>query len=189
VQHLNPTGAARVVVDCLVDDPDADRAEVAAVKVYAYEVPEFRLGQEVRFTGLTALPYVLQGQNWVSLSFAAEGFELPGSRARPRYARCRRCTRSDRCVCSSVQQRRRNEERRAGNPSSTSRTRPTGRTAGVRAAPSYGTRVSAGLGPPMPVARLSANRAAYQFPTNRRRRVIQSPRNHSDTFTGGSIKR
>ena len=60
-QDTDDQGRPGWVIDCLVDDPDADRAEVAAVKVYAYEVPEFRLGQEVKFVGLTALPYVLQG--------------------------------------------------------------------------------------------------------------------------------
>jgi hypothetical protein len=62
-------------IDVLVDDPDNDRAEVASVKVAAFEVPVTRLGQEVRFVGLTALPYVAQGSNRVGLSFTAESIE------------------------------------------------------------------------------------------------------------------
>ena len=46
-------------------------------------MPEFRLGHEVRFTGPTALPYVLQGRTRVSLSSAAEGFDLPGQQGNP----------------------------------------------------------------------------------------------------------
>ena len=45
------------------------------MKVAAYEVPVTRLGEEVRFVGLTALPYVLQGSNRVALSFTAESIE------------------------------------------------------------------------------------------------------------------
>ena len=65
-------------VDVFVDDPDADRAEIASVKLASFEVPETRLGEPVTFVGLTALPYVLAGQNRVSLSFSAEGIEGAG---------------------------------------------------------------------------------------------------------------
>jgi hypothetical protein len=65
-------------IDVLVDDPDAERAEVAAVKVASFEVPVTRLGQEVKFVGLTALPYVASGTNRVALSFSAEGMEGAG---------------------------------------------------------------------------------------------------------------
>ena len=91
-QDQDDQGHPGWVTDWLVDDPDADRAEVAAVKVAAvkvnaYEVPEFRRGQKVEFVGLTAVPHVLQVQNRVSLSFAAEGFDPPGQRGR-RQAAC-----------------------------------------------------------------------------------------------------
>jgi hypothetical protein len=56
-QDTNEQGVPMWMVDCLVDDPDADRAKVAAVKVAAYEVPKHRLDQDVRFTGLTAPRY------------------------------------------------------------------------------------------------------------------------------------
>lgn len=69
----NDEGTPMWTVDVLVDDPDADRAEIASVKVAMFEVPETRMGQPVEFIGLTALPYVLSGQNRISLSFTAEG--------------------------------------------------------------------------------------------------------------------
>lgn len=64
------------VVDVMVDDPDADRAEIAGVKIASFEVPETRLGEEVRFVDLVAVPYVAQGTNRVSLSFRAGGIEI-----------------------------------------------------------------------------------------------------------------
>ncbi|MDN5856880.1 MAG: plasmid replication, integration and excision activator, partial [Actinomycetia bacterium] len=68
--------------DVLVDDPDADRAEVAGVKVACYEVPETRLGEEVRFEGLTALPYVNNGR--VALSWSADA--MVGAGKTPKVA-------------------------------------------------------------------------------------------------------
>jgi hypothetical protein len=64
-------------VDVIVDDPDADRAEIAGVEIASVEVPEVKLGEEVRFIGLTCLPYVGQGTNRVALSWSAEGIERP----------------------------------------------------------------------------------------------------------------
>lgn len=66
------------VIDVMVDDPDAERAEIAGVKVASFEVPETRLGDEVRFVGLVAVPYVAQGTGRVALSFRAEGIEGMG---------------------------------------------------------------------------------------------------------------
>lgn len=63
------------VVDVMVDDPEADRAEIAAVKVATYEVPETRLGDEVRFVNLVAVPYVAQGTGRVAMSYRADGIE------------------------------------------------------------------------------------------------------------------
>ena len=74
-QDTNEDGVPMWTIDVLVDDPDDERAEVASVKVAAFEVPVTRLGQEVRFVGLTALPYVAQGSNRVGLSFTAESIE------------------------------------------------------------------------------------------------------------------
>jgi hypothetical protein len=77
-QDKDDNGRPIWVVDVMVDDPDADRAEIASVKVAMYEVPSTTLGQEVKFIGLTALPYVMQGSNRVALSFTAEGMEGAG---------------------------------------------------------------------------------------------------------------
>jgi hypothetical protein len=51
------------VIDCLIDGDDGDRAQIASVKVASFDVPEFRLGDEVRFSGLVAVPYMQQGSN------------------------------------------------------------------------------------------------------------------------------
>jgi hypothetical protein len=71
-QDANEHGVPMWTIDCIVDDPDADRAEIASVKIASYEVPVTRLGEEVQFVGLTALPYVAQGSNRISWSFTAE---------------------------------------------------------------------------------------------------------------------
>lgn len=81
-QDTNEAGVPMWIIDVLVDDPDAERAEVASVKVAAYEVPETRLGQEVKFVGLVALPYVQQGTSRVALSFSADSIEGIGQVAR-----------------------------------------------------------------------------------------------------------
>lgn len=61
------------VVDVMVDDPDADRAEIAAVKVAAWEQPVTSFGDVITFVNLVALPYVVQGTGRVGLSFTADG--------------------------------------------------------------------------------------------------------------------
>jgi hypothetical protein len=76
-QDTDEQGRPMWIADVIVDDADSQRAEIASVKIASYEIPETRLGEEVRFVGLTALPYVLQGTNRVALSFTAEGIERP----------------------------------------------------------------------------------------------------------------
>ena len=83
-QDKNDQGVPMWTVDVLVDDPDADRAEVAGVKVASYDEPVTKLGVEVRFVGLVALPYVAQGTNRVALSFSAEGIDT--GNAKPQAA-------------------------------------------------------------------------------------------------------
>lgn len=73
-QDKNENGVPLWVVDCLLAD-DADRAEIVSVKVASYDEPKTELGKEVRFRGLTALPYVQQGTNRVALSFSADGID------------------------------------------------------------------------------------------------------------------
>ena len=63
------------VVDVLVDDDDADRAEVVGVKVASADQPVTAKWQPVRFVGLSVSPYVAQGTGRVALSFTAEGIE------------------------------------------------------------------------------------------------------------------
>jgi hypothetical protein len=64
-------GRTIYVVDCLVMDDDADRAEIASVKVAAHAQPTVTFGQEVEFAGLVAVPYVQNGR--VQMSFRANG--------------------------------------------------------------------------------------------------------------------
>lgn len=71
-QDTDDQGRPMWIVDVMVDDPEATRAEIASVKVASFEVPSTRLGTPVEFVGLTALPYVQQGTNRVALSFNAE---------------------------------------------------------------------------------------------------------------------
>lgn len=80
-QDTNENGVPMWIVDVLVDDPEADRAEVAGVKVASYDPPRTELAKDVKFRGLIALPYVEQGTNRVKLSFSAEGIEGQGKPA------------------------------------------------------------------------------------------------------------
>jgi hypothetical protein len=81
-QDTDDQGRPMWVVDVIVDDPDSQRAEIASVKIAAYEVPATRLGEEVQFIGLIALPYVQQGTSRVALSFSADGLEGIGQVSR-----------------------------------------------------------------------------------------------------------
>lgn len=69
------TGMPLWVVDVLVDDPDSDRAEVAAVKIASHDEPRTPKWQPVKFRNLVAVPYVDSGTNRVKLSFRADGIE------------------------------------------------------------------------------------------------------------------
>jgi hypothetical protein len=85
-QAKDDAGVPVWVVDVLVDDPDADRAEIAGVKVASWDQPVTKLGQDVRFRGLLATPYVAQGTNRVALSFIADGIEGQAAPAKPAAA-------------------------------------------------------------------------------------------------------
>ncbi len=69
------TGLPLWVVDVLVDDDDADRAEIAGVKVSARDEPVTEKWRPVKFIGLVAVPYVDNGSGRVALSWRAEGIE------------------------------------------------------------------------------------------------------------------
>jgi hypothetical protein len=60
--EVDDQGRTIYIVDCLVDDPLADRAEIAAVKVPASRPPVTTMGQELEFVGLVAIPYAQNGR-------------------------------------------------------------------------------------------------------------------------------
>lgn len=72
-QDKDENGTPLWVIDCLVDDPDADRAEIAGVKVASFDEPRTQKWQPVRFVGLVAVPYVDKGSGRVALSWRADG--------------------------------------------------------------------------------------------------------------------
>lgn len=80
-QDSNAEGVPMWVVDVLVDDDDADRAEVVSVKVASFEEPSTTKWQPVRFRNLIALGYVAQGTNRVAFSFTADAIEAAGKSA------------------------------------------------------------------------------------------------------------
>lgn len=67
------------VVDCLLDDDTAERAEVVSVKVPSWDEPKTTKWQPVRFSGLVCVPWVGDGSRRVSLSFRASGIETPAA--------------------------------------------------------------------------------------------------------------
>jgi hypothetical protein len=64
-------GRTIYVVDCLVQDDTAERAEIASVKVPGFSEPVVAFGDVVEFAGLVAVPYVQNGR--VMMSFRANG--------------------------------------------------------------------------------------------------------------------
>lgn len=76
------SGAPVWVVDVLVDDDEADRAEVIGVKIASWDEPKTTKWQPVRFRGLVAVPYVDSGSGRSALSFRAEGIDgAPAAKA------------------------------------------------------------------------------------------------------------
>lgn len=82
-QDKNEHGVPMWVVDVLVDDDEADRAEVVSVKVASWDEPRTDKWKPVKFHGLVALGYVAQGTNRVAYSFTADGIEGQGGKAAP----------------------------------------------------------------------------------------------------------
>lgn len=78
-QDTNEHGVPMWVVDVLVDDDEADRAEVVSVKVASFDEPKTDKWKPVRFVGLVALGYVAQGTNRVAYSFTADAIEGQGA--------------------------------------------------------------------------------------------------------------
>lgn len=85
-QDANADGVPIWIVDCLLDDEDADRAEVVSVKVASFDEPKVDKWAPVRFRGLVALGYVAQGANRVSYSFTADGIDQPKPHHQPQAA-------------------------------------------------------------------------------------------------------
>ncbi|BBG04589.1 MULTISPECIES: hypothetical protein [Pseudonocardia] len=78
-QDTNDEGVPMWTVDVLVDDDEADRAEVVSVKVASYDEPRTEKWQPVAFRNLVAFGYVAQGSNRVAYSFTADAIEGPVS--------------------------------------------------------------------------------------------------------------
>ena len=75
------SGLPMWVVDCLVDDDDARRAEVVGVAVASAIEPECPKGRPVVFRGLTATVYVDRASGQAKVSLRAAGIEsAAGSR-------------------------------------------------------------------------------------------------------------
>jgi hypothetical protein len=85
-QETNEHGVPIWVIDALLDDPSADRAEICSVKVPAVEEPVTAFGEVLTFVGLVALPYVANGSNRVTLSFSADGIERPAAQGKSQSA-------------------------------------------------------------------------------------------------------
>lgn len=79
-QAKDDNGVPLWVVDVLVDDPDADRAEVVGVRVASFDEPITAKWQPVRFKNLVAMPYVDRQSGRVALSFRADGIEGAASK-------------------------------------------------------------------------------------------------------------
>ncbi|GAA4674288.1 hypothetical protein GCM10023215_02310 [Pseudonocardia yuanmonensis] len=80
-QEMNDDGVPMWTLDVLVDDPDADRAEVVGVKVASYDEPAVEKFRPVQFVNLVAVPYVQQGTNRVAISMRADGIEVATGKA------------------------------------------------------------------------------------------------------------
>src|SRR5689334_1176466 len=60
-QAKDDAGVPLWTVDVLLDDDDADRAEVVAVKIASHDEPRTEKWKPVRFRGLVASPWVDKG--------------------------------------------------------------------------------------------------------------------------------
>jgi hypothetical protein len=74
-QESNDEGVPMWTLDVLVDDPDADRAEVIGVKVASFDEPAVEKFRPVEFVNLVAVPYVQQGTTRVAISMRADGIK------------------------------------------------------------------------------------------------------------------
>jgi hypothetical protein len=77
-QDKNDEGVPMWVVDVLVDDDEADRAEVVGVKIASHDEPTTEKWKPVRFRNLVAVMYQDQGTGRPALSFRADGIDGQG---------------------------------------------------------------------------------------------------------------
>lgn len=80
------TGLPLWVVDVLVDDDDARRAEVVGVTVPAADEPTVPKYQPARFRNVTATIYVDRASGRASVSLRAESVDAVSSAAKPSAA-------------------------------------------------------------------------------------------------------
>lgn len=78
-------GRTFFMVDVIIVSDDAARADLAAVKIPAWEEPVTSLGDVVQFINLTVTPYVPQGSNRISFSYSADGIVDP-AKSQPKAA-------------------------------------------------------------------------------------------------------
>lgn len=74
-QARDDNGVPLWAVDVLVDDDEADRAEVVGVKIASYDEPHTEKWKPVKFTNLVVVPYVDRGSGRVALSLRADAIE------------------------------------------------------------------------------------------------------------------
>ncbi|GAA2887475.1 hypothetical protein GCM10010472_52250 [Pseudonocardia halophobica] len=77
-QDKDEHGVPLWVIDVLVDDDDADRAEVIGVRVASWDEPKVDKWKPVRFINLVAVPYADRSTGRVALSMRADGIDGQG---------------------------------------------------------------------------------------------------------------
>ncbi|GAA1106794.1 hypothetical protein [Pseudonocardia alni] len=79
-QARDDNGVPVWVVDVLIDDEDADRAEIAGVRVSSHDEPVTEKWKPVRFTNLRVKPWADSGGNFAKVAFSwlADGIEGQG---------------------------------------------------------------------------------------------------------------
>ncbi|MBC3191670.1 hypothetical protein H7X46_11420 [Pseudonocardia sp. C8] len=85
-QAVDDNGVPVWVVDVIVDDDDADRAEIAGVRVSSYDEPTTEKWRPVRFVNLRVKPWADTGGNFTKIAFSwlADGIEASGTAGRPK---------------------------------------------------------------------------------------------------------
>ncbi|SFO52765.1 hypothetical protein SAMN05216207_107815 [Pseudonocardia ammonioxydans] len=84
-QATDDHGVPIWVVDVLVDDDDADRAEIAGVRVASYDEPQTPKWQPVKFRNLRCKPWADSSGNFTKVAFSwlADGIDGQGGQHKP----------------------------------------------------------------------------------------------------------